>query len=122
MGVLKKHRRIIMVGGQKFLWYVGSVRDYWERGEPNDWETAFLHIFSEDKSIVLTVPVGAPKPYAVSEGRIFQGKQRSGCWERYLLPFELPCIITPKTVAQLIEWAVNDGSDISQNYGGDLKY
>lgn len=123
MGVLKKHRRIITVNGEKFLWYViNSDRDYWMRVELNDWETAFLHIVSEDKALVLTVPISTPKPYVVSKGRIFQGKPTSGRWERYYLPFELPKIITPKTVAEIIEWAVNDGSSISQNYGGDLMY
>ena len=123
MGVLKKHRRVITVGGQKFLWYViNSDRDYWMRVELNDWETAFLHIVSDDKSLVLTIPVSAPKPYAVSKGRIFQGKQTSGRWERYFLPFELPKIITPRIVAQIIEWAAGDGSDVSQSYGGDLMY
>lgn len=123
MGVKKKNRRKIICGRQKFLWYViNSDRDHWMRVELNDRETAFLHIVSEDKSLVLTVPVSAPKPYAVSKGRIFQGKQTSGRWERYLLPFELPKSITPRTVAQIIEWAAGDGCDVSQSYGGDLMY
>ena len=123
MGVLKKKRRKIICGGEKFLWYViNGDRDYWERVALNDWETAFLHIISEDKSLVLTIPINAPKPYAVSKGRIFQGKPSSGRWERYLLPFEIPKIITPRIVSQIIEWASGDGFDVSQSYGGDLMY
>lgn len=123
MGVRKKSRRKLVCGGKSYVWYVlTGDRDYWERVASNDWETPFLHIISEDKSLVLTIPLTAPKPYAVSKGRIFQGKQRSGCWERYLLPFGVPEIITPRFVAELIEWATNEGESVRQNWGGDLQY
>lgn len=123
MGVKKKNRRKIICGGQKFLWYaINSDRDYWMRVEPNDWETAFLHIVSEDKALVLTVPLNAPRPYAVSKGRIFQGEPTSGRWKRYFLPFDIPKAVTPLVVAKIIEWAQTGAKTTPQSYGGELMY
>ncbi len=44
---------------------------------------------SEDKSIVLALPLGTEKDYIISKGRLFQKKKTSGTWERYLLPIEM---------------------------------
>ncbi len=110
MAVRKKKRRAIMCGGKKYVWYVlAGDRDYWDHLLGNNWETPFLHIISEDKKLILTIPLNAPKPYAVSKGAVFQGKTTSGCWERYLLPFDMPEIVTPRFVSEIIDWAV--GSD-----------
>lgn len=126
MGVSKKSRRKIICGGRKYVWYVlTDDRSYWERVSLNDWNTAFLHIISEDKSIVLTIPLGAPVPYVVSKGRIFRGKPTSGGWERYFLPFDhIPESVTPRFVSEVIEWAENGESEdaIPQKWGGKLQY
>ncbi len=123
MGVRKKCRRKIVCGGKEYVWYVlAGDRDYWERVSLNDWDTAFLHIVSEDKALVLTIPLNAPKPYAVSKGRIFQSKPSSGCWERYLLPFRIPRAVTPRFVADVIKWATDSGGAVSRDWGGDLQY
>lgn len=112
-----------MCGGREYVWYVlTGDRDYWERVFSNDWESAFLHIVSADKSLVLTIPLSAPKPYAVSKGRIFQGKPSSGRWERYLLPFGIPRAVTPRFVAEVIKWATDSGDTVPQNWGGELQY
>ena len=108
------------------MWYVlAGDRDYWERVPLNDWETAFLHIVSEDKALVLTIPLSAPKPYVSSKGRRFQGRTTSGRWERYLLPFSVPRAVTPRFVAEVIAWAEGtDGNKRSEphKWGGDLQY
>ncbi len=126
MGVRRKSRRKIVCGGKEYVWYVlADDRDYWERVSLNDWNTAFLHIVSEDKALVLTIPLNAPKPYVVSKGRIFQGKPASGHWGRYLLPFGIPRAVTPRFVANVIKWAsASDGSGgaVSQDWGGELQY
>lgn len=123
MAVLKKNRRRIVCGGENYVWYVrAGDRDYWERVSLNDWETSFLHIISEDKTLILTIPLNAPKPYAVSKGRSFQGKPASGCWERYLLPFALPETVTPKVVAEIIEWAVNGSNAVETQYGAEFRF
>ena len=129
MAVRAKHRRKITCGGKTYVWYVISgegERDYWMRvsliEEGGVWGTPFLHIISEDKTLILTIPLNAPKPYAVRKGRVFQGKPTSGRWERYLLPFELPEAITPKTVSALIEWAERGGEAIETEYGGDIRF
>ncbi len=123
MGVRKKCRRKIVCGGKKYVWYVlAGDRDYWQREDENDWESAFLHIVSEDKALVLTIPLNAPKPYAVSKGRIFQSKPASGHWERYLLPFRIPRAVTPRFVADVIKWATDGGGAVSRDWGGELQY
>ncbi len=123
MGVRRKSRRKIVCGGKEYVWYVlTGDRDYWEREDENDWETAFLHIISADKSLVLTIPLNAPRPYAVSKGRIFQGKPASGHWGRYLLPFGIPRAVTPRFVANVIKWATDSGDAVSQDWGGELQY
>ena len=123
--VRAKGRRKIAVQGRRYVWYVLSGendRDYWERVSSNDWGTPFLHIISEDKYIILTIPLNAPTPYAVSKGREFQGKSTSGCWERYIMPFELPESITPRFVAEVIEWAVSGDGAIKTEYSAEFRF
>lgn len=127
MGVRTKSRRKITCGGKKYVWYVlAGDRDYWSRVENGSfdwaWETPFLHIISEDKTLILTIALNAPEPYAISKGRSFQGKTTSGCWERYFLPFPLPEAITPKIVADIIEWAERGGSAVKTEYGGEVLF
>lgn len=123
MAVRKKSRRKIVCGGRLYVWYVlAGDRDYWERVYTSNWDTAFLHIISEDKSLVLTIPLSAPTPYAVSKGRVFQGEPSSGRWERYPLPFDIPKAVTPRFVAEVIEWASGGNGAVPQNWGGRLRY
>lgn len=127
MAVRKKSRRKIVCGGKNYVWYVlAGDRDYWMRvaegGSGWAWETPFLHIISEDKTLILTIPLNAPKPYAVSKGRVFQGSKTSGCWERYFLPFSLPDAITPKTVAEIINWAERGEDAVKTEYGGEVLF
>lgn len=123
MAVAKKHRRKIVCDGREYVWFVlTGDRDYWERVSSNDWETPFLHIVSEDKALILTIPINAPTPYAVSKGRIFQSKPTSGCWERYPLPFAIPEIVTPKTVAEIIAWAVDGKNAIKTEYSAEFRF
>lgn len=115
--VRKKNRRKIVYGGKSYVWYIlADDRDYWEHYNNGFWVTPFLHIISEDKTLILTIPLDAPKPYAVSKGRRFQGKPTSGCWERYFLPFELPEAITPKTVSDIIAWAERGENALKTEY------
>lgn len=123
MAVAKKHRRKIVCGGETYIWYVlNGDRDYWERVSLNDWETPFLHIVSEDKALILTIPLNAPTPYAVSKGRRFQGKPTSGFWERYLLSFAIPHVITPKIVAKIISWAVDGKNAVKTEYSTKFRF
>ncbi len=93
--VKTKGSRKIAVQGRRYVWYVlgkDSDRsgDYWERVLSNDWSTPFLHIVSEDKQLILAIPLNAPKPYALSKGREFQSKPTGGSEKRYFLPLNLP--------------------------------
>lgn len=119
-----KKRRKIVCGGKNYVWYVlaSEDRNYWDHLDLFEsggrWETPFLHIISEDKKLILTIPLNAPKPYAVSKGAVFQGKQTSGRWERYLMPLELPGSVTPHFVAEIIGWASSDGNAVMTEYDG----
>ncbi len=121
--VRKKNRRRILCGGRSYVWYVrAGDRDYWERVERNNWVTPFLHIISEDKRLILTLPLNAPKPYAISRGRVFQGRPTSGRWERYILPFDIPGSVTPRLVAEIIEWAVSGDRAVGTEYGAEFRF
>lgn len=125
--VRTKKRRKIVCGGKNYVWYVlAGERDYWTRvadgGSDWIWVNPFLHIISEDKTLILTIPLDAPKPYAVSKGRVFQGKPGNGCWARYFLPFALPKAITPKTVSEIINWAERGENAVKTEYGGEVLF
>lgn len=123
--VRAKGRRKISVLGGNYVWYVISGEydcDYWERVSSNNWGTPFLHIISEDKRLILTIPLNAPTPYAVSKGREFQGKPTSGCWERYIMPFELPESVTPRFVAEIIDWAVSGDGAVKTEYNEVFRF
>ncbi|MCM1166451.1 MAG: hypothetical protein NC299_02570 [Lachnospiraceae bacterium] len=120
--VRAKGRRRLVVGGRRYVWYVlTGDRDYWERVASNDWNTPFLHIISEDKRLVLLIPMNAPTPYVVSKGREFRGRPTSGCWERYLLPFDIPVSVTPRFVAEVIDWAVRGDEAIGTEYSAEFR-
>lgn len=49
-------------------------------------------------------------PYIISKGKLFQNLKTNGRWNRYHLPFDVPEIVTPKFVSELISW-VTKGSE-----------
>lgn len=109
MSVLKKNRRTINVEDVQYVWYICPDED-----SPYN----ILHIFSEDKSIVLAVPLGVENHYIISKGRIFQKKKTSGTWERYQLPMKMENVITPALVASIIRWSVDGNEAESVNWDG----
>lgn len=95
MAVRKKSRRKIVCGGKNYVWYVlAGDRDYWTRvaegGSGWAWETPFLHVISEDKTLILTIPLNAPKPYAVSKGGVFKVRRRAGAGRDISCRFRCP--------------------------------
>lgn len=97
MGVRKKGRRKIRCSDKSFVWFVKL--DY-------DSPDYLLHIIAEDKTLILTCPLHMESPYVVSKGSVFQNQAMDGIWHRYLIPFDVPEIITPKFVAALIQWGM----------------
>ena len=91
-----KGRRKITVAGKMYVWYVEL--DY-------DSPYYILNIISEDKLLIISCPVKTKTSYIISKGNIFQNKKTNGRWNRYLMPFSVPDIITPKFVADVICWA-----------------
>ena len=98
MSITAKGRRRIVVGDKTYIWYVAL---------DDDSPYHILHVASEDKRLILACPLRTGTAYVISKGRIFQTKA-SKCWNRYLLPFEIPEIITSKFVAQLIVWSTQN--------------
>lgn len=97
MAVSKKGRRTIVWNEKEYIWYVQAD----EEAEG----TICLFIVSEDKKLILSYPLDSKPSFVFSQGTEFQGNHTSGKWVRIALPFEMPEIITPKTVLKLIKWA-----------------
>ncbi len=107
MSVRTKGRRKIIVGGQTYIWYVTLDDDTGDNA---------LNIVSNDKYMILSCPLQTRKiPYVISKGRIFQTKRTNGLWNRYLLPFDIPDVITPKFVEKVIDWATQNTDAVSIN-------
>ena len=109
MSIQKKKRRSINVDNSHYVWYVSPDVD-----SPYN----LLHIVSEDKSIVLSIPLNVDKDYIISKGRMFQGKKTSGSWERYILPMTVDKEVTPALVSSVIRWAVNGDEAVAVNWDG----
>lgn len=96
MSVRTKGRRKIIVNEKSYVWYVKL---------DDDSPFHILNIISEDKKFIISCPLKAKVPYVISKGLVFQNKQSDGHWERYLLPFRIPEIITPQFISKVILWA-----------------
>ena len=106
MSVCTKGRRKIKVGEKDYIWYVNL-----------DYDTPYkvLNIISEDKCLILSCPLQTKIEYVISKGRIFKTKETNGCWNRYLLPFHIPHIITPQFVEQLVDWSTQNTEAVKIN-------
>lgn len=112
MSVSTKNKRKLVYKDVAYYWCVYQ-----------DWDSCgqlILDVMSEDKAVFLTYPIGEVVPYVVSQGRFFQGKETNGVWNKYLLPFEGEEVITPKFVAQLIAFAVEETEAVE--YGAKGMY
>jgi len=109
MGVCKKGRRKIRIDNRDYIWYVEL--DY-------DSPYHILNIVSEDKSLILSFPMKTTTTYLISKGNTFQNKKTNGIWNRYLLPFNIPEIITPKFVAKVIVWATQNNDAVTVEWNG----
>lgn len=109
MSVRKKGRRKIVYESKKYVWYVEL--DY-------DSPYYILNIISEDKQLIIACPLNMRKHYIISKGSTFQNIKSNGHWNRYLLPFDVPEIITPKFISKLISWATKDLDAIRIEWDG----
>ena len=108
MSISTKRRRKIIVGDRAYVWYVAQDDDSWYD---------VLNIVSDDKYLILSCPLKTGTDYVISKGRIFQGRETSGGWNRYLLPFDVPESVTPGFVEKVILWATRgtDAVPVSRN-------
>lgn len=111
MGVSKKGRRQITYKDREYVWYVE---------EDGDYPCYCLNIVSDDKHLIISLPLGLDEKYVISKGKRFQNNKTSGCWERFEYPFELPEIITPKIVADIIDWAEYDIEAVKIDFNGKI--
>lgn len=106
MGVSAKGRRRIQYQGQNFVWWVAPDGD--------DCDRIYLNIVSEDKRIVLSYRVNGESFRIISKGRQLHGEKTSGKWQWCRIPFQEPLmVVTPKDVACIIAWAVNESTECS---------
>lgn len=110
MAIAKKNRRNIVYNKKNYVWYVCPNEDNEDR--------LVLHILSVDKTLVLACPIGNSVDYVISQGDKFQGKRESGVWKRYLYPKKIPQSITPKTVSEIINWAISGDKATEILYNG----
>ena len=110
MSIRTKGRRRIIVGNLTYVWYVAL-----------DYDTPYnvLNIVSDDKCLILSYPLQTKIAYVISKGRMFQAKGTNGTWNRYLLPFDTPDIITPKFVEKLIVWATQSENAKETKWNGN---
>lgn len=109
MGVLKKGRRKIVYDNKKYIWHIA---------EDCDSPYNLLNIISEDKKLILSSPLDTDVSYVISKGSFFQGNKSNGDWNRYLLPFSIPTIITPKFVTDIISWATEKTDAVKVEWNG----
>lgn len=109
MAVRTKSRRKITVENKLYVWWVGL--DY-------DSPYYICNIASEDKSLIISCPIKTEIPYIISKGTIFQNNKTNGHWNRYLLPFRISEVITPKFVSKVILWATQNVNAIEIKWNG----
>ena len=110
MGVRIKGKRKIIVADRIYRWNV--VLD-------NDVFVYYcLNIVSEDKRLILSCPLKTRTSYIISKGTIFQNRKTNGCWNRYLLPFGIPEVVTPKNVSEVILWATQGEKAVEIKWNG----
>lgn len=110
MAISRKYKRNILCDGKKYVWCVYPDEDFEDR--------LVLNIVSEDKQYILACPIANPFNYVISKGCKFQGKTESGIWKRYLYPQEIPDIITPKVISEIVRWAVSGDTANEISYNG----
>ncbi len=108
MAIALKNKRKITVNQKQYAWSVDI---------DSDSPYYLCNIVAYDKSVILSIPLKTKTCYVISKGLHFQEKELSGTWKRYEIPFEIPDIITPNTVAKIIHWATecNDAKLIEYN-------
>lgn len=109
MGVAEKGRRKITVLGKRYVQYIEL---------DDDSPFYILNIVSEDKELIISCPIKTDAHYIVSKGNMFQNQRTKGIWNRYLLPFNVPDIITPKFVSDVILWATQSGKAKETKWNG----
>lgn len=110
MSVRKRGRRKISCNNETYIWYIEL-----------DYDSPFhiLNIVSEDKSLIIACPLNMKIAYVISKGKRFQNNKINGRWNRYSLPFQVPEIITPKFVSELILWSTQGSNAIKIQWDGE---
>ncbi|SHK27704.1 hypothetical protein SAMN02745181_3551 [Rubritalea squalenifaciens DSM 18772] len=109
MGVAKKYRRKITVGGRKFLWHVTEDLD--DFPTTVDGNLHALNIISQDKKFIVRFHLHqgiSEQRHLTVIGAEFGDSLETGCWRRFLCPDWCPDgVITPSIVRSVIEWSLD---------------
>ncbi len=118
MAVSKKNRRKIVVTERTYYWY---IKEDWDDC-PSDVDYKnmnALNILSEDKKFIVRYHLGFQsdeKRHITIIGNEFNGVEDSGCWRRVCCKDWLAggLAVTPKMVRAIIEWSLDDKSEVSE--------
>ena len=117
----KKYLRKMVCQDQEFFWCVR---------EDDDYGNLYLVIQSEDCNFLVNYRLGQKErlgycppenPFIIVKGSDFKGMDDlGGCWERFLVPDWEDRVITPRIVAQIIEWCMIEAPCTPVNYLGQI--
>lgn len=122
MSVSKKGLRKIIRNDREFYWCV--------KNDDEDEARLYLVIKSDDKKFIVSYMLGqkdkecafSPQnPFIIVKGKEFKGlSDLGGCWERFLVPNWDDEIITPSTIAKIIDWCFAVEEVVSVDYRGEI--
>ena len=110
MAVSKKGKRKLIYKGRDFYWYMKLTEDWMYA-----YNSPQLHVVSADKSFIISYQPGQQNdnPFLIVKGKDFNGiKDAGGIWKRVKVPNWNDEKITPKFVADLIDWCFDDNKEV----------
>ncbi|MGL4666667.1 MAG: hypothetical protein ACRCWR_01905 [Saezia sp.] len=122
MAFSKKYLRKIVCNERIFYWCVR---------EDDDYGNHYLVIRSDEGLFLVSYRLGQKamegfcppqNPFIIVKGREFKGlADLGGCWERFLTPLDWEeQVMTPRTVAKIIEWCMTEEPCTPVNYLGQI--
>ncbi len=114
MGVSKKGKRKIIVNNRVFYWDIGESDDYYGMYH--------INIVSEDKKFIVSYMLDQEclkEPYIIVKGKEFKSYNVGGCWKRFSSPKWDCKVVTPKIVAEIIQWCFNEEKTYMVDYKGN---
>jgi hypothetical protein len=113
MGISRKRKRRIVVGGQEYLWYVAEDDEH-----PFLPCSPSITVATADRQFLVRFPLGQPADYAhlvVLGPRFRSASGLGGPWRRFRCPrFDEGTAVTPSMVEALIAWCETDAAPLCE--------